>query len=155
MSDTKRAKAIVYAEDELGVHEVFKEVVEELNALEVTLQELDKAQALRRELDEKYADREVELVHEMRGIHPSMTDTRFKSEWRGWERSDVKLRDIRIELMKVKGDISTLEVKVEVSRSIIKAGCARMEQLGGYLNYLAAVKNRAEHSEKLTKRDEE
>jgi hypothetical protein len=137
-------KALKYAEDNLGVHTVFEETVEFVEGLDKLLGDLDKAQDLRRQLNEDYADREVELTHEMRGAHTNMSDTRFKSEYKGWERTDAKLREIRTELHKVQSEIQGIEYDVEVVRARIKTGCARMEQLGGYLHYLAVVKTQAE-----------
>lgn len=137
------AKALKYAEEQLGVHQVWENVQTYIQDLDGALAELDKAQDRRRELDERYADREVCLIDEMRGVHPNMSDTRFKSEFKGWERSDSTLREIRIELNKVRSEIQGLEYDVDLLRLRIKAGSARLEELGGYLHYLAAVKSAA------------
>lgn len=135
------AKALAYAEEELGVHKIFQAAKEALVALDDALTALDKAQDRRRLLDEDYADREVELISEMRGLHPNMSDTRFKSEFKNWERTDELLRALRVELNKVRSDIQGLEFEIEVIRARIRISCSRMEELGGYLHYLAAVKN--------------
>jgi hypothetical protein len=142
-----RAKALQYAEDILGVHEVFEETVELAGELDTLLGELDKAQDAKRLLVEEYADREVELISEMRGVHVSMSDTRFKSEFKGWERTDKVLRKIRGEQATVQATIQGLEYDKTVIEVRIKVGTARMVELGGYLQYLAAVK--------LAARDEE
>ena len=144
-------KALDYAEGTLKVHEVYEGVLQKLEDLDEVLADLDKAQDSRRQLDEDYADREVDLVNEMRGVHPSMSDTRFKSEFKGWERTDEVLRDLRVKLNKVRGDIQGLEIDRDLLKLRINAGCSRMEELGGYLHYLAAVKNQAE---KKTTREE-
>lgn len=145
-------KALQYAEVTLGVHEVYDEVKAELASLDTVFADLDKAQDRRRELDEDYADREVDLVNEMRGVHPNMSDTRFKSEYKGWERTDERLRALRIELNKVRSEIQGLEYDAEMMKLRIRAGSARMEELGGYLHYLAAVKNQAETVNKSDQR---
>jgi hypothetical protein len=137
------AKAIKYAED-MGVHRVFEEVVEQLENLDSLYGDLDKAQDRRRQLEEDYADREVELVGEMRGVHPNMSDTRFKSELKGWERTDKKLREIRVQLNTVRSEIQGLEYDVDLGKLRARVGAARLDELGGYFNYLAAVKNQAE-----------
>lgn len=141
-------KALEYAEVKLGVHEVWENVQTLLRDLDSALGDLDKAQDDRRELDEAYADREVELVNEMRGVHPNMSDTRFKSEFRGWERTDKVLRELRVKLMEVRSEIQGLEYDIDLIKLRIKAGSSRMEELGGYLHYLAAVKNQAETTKK-------
>jgi len=140
------AKALAYAEQELGVHRDYQVATEQLESLDATLADLDKAQDRRRKLEEDYADREVELISEMRGIHPNMSDTRFKSEFKGWERTDQALRELRVELFKVRSEIQGLELDAEMARLRIKVSCSRMEELGGYLNYLAVVKTQAEQS---------
>ena len=133
-------KALSYAENTLGVHTVYEELTGNIEQLDVVLADLDKAQDRRRGITDKMADREVELTNEMRGVHPNMSDTRFKSEWKGWERTDEVLSALRRDLLEVQGEIQGIEFDVEILRHRIKAGCARVEQLGGYLHYLAAVK---------------
>lgn len=144
MSDGK--KALDYAEQTLGVHQVWEDVQAATKELDELLADLDKAQDRKRQLNEDVADREVALASEMRGVHASMTDTRFKSEWKGWERTDKELTRLRAELNPILGEIQGLEYDIDLLRLKIKAGCARMEQLGGYLHFLAVVKNQAERS---------
>lgn len=149
------AKALKYAEETLGVHKIFDETNEWIESLDEMLAELDKAQDRKRELDEMYADREVDLINEMRGVHPSMSDTRFKSEFRGWERTDKTLREIRVQLIEIRSTIQGIEYDVDITKLRIKAGSSRMEELGGYLHYLAVVKqNQAEIANKNTQREE-
>jgi hypothetical protein len=143
------AKALVYAEETLGVHKVWENVQRYLHDLDELLTELDKAQDSKRQLDEEYADREVELISEMRGTHPSYSDTRFRTELKGWERTDKSLRAIRVKLNTVQGDIQGLGFEQEILKLRIRANTSRMEELGGYFHYLAAVKNQAEQ---ITKR---
>lgn len=138
------AKALQYAEDTLGVHEVWENVQTYLADLDELLGDLDKAQDIKRQLNEEYADREVALISEMRGVHPNMSDTRFKSEFKGWERTDKELTRIRVELNKIGSEIQGLEYDSDFLKLRIRANSARMEELGGYLHYLAAVKNQAE-----------
>lgn len=137
------AKALRYAEENLGVHVVWENVQTYLQDLDELLAELDKAHDRKRQLNEDYADREVELVHEMRTAHVSMTDTRFKSEWKGWERTDKSLGTIRVELNKVLSEIQGLEYDTDLLKLRIRSSSARLEELGGYLHYLAAVKTAA------------
>lgn len=143
------AKALKYAEEQLGVHKVFEQTVDLTEQLDILLADLDKAHDRKRQLNEDYADREVALISEMRGVHPSMSDTRFKSEYKGWERTDKELHTIRVELNQVLSSIQGLEYDKSLLELRIKAGSARMVELGGYLQYLAAVKL-ATQAEKTT-----
>lgn len=137
------AKALKYAEDTLGVHTCYLVAQSQLEVLDEVLSDLDKAQDRRRQLEDEYADREIELIGEMRGVHPQMSDTRFKSELKGWERTDDKLRSIRVELSKVRSEIQGIEIDAEMARLRIRVNSSRMEELGGYLHYLAVVKQGA------------
>lgn len=143
-----------YAEDVLRVHTVYETTQLAAESLDDELTRLDKAQDDKRKLEDEYADREIELISEMRGLHPNMSDTRFKSEFRGWERMDPELKRIRSELNIVKSVIQGVEIDVEMYRTRIKIGCARMTELGGYLNYLAGVMTQAEKTNKTDRTQE-
>lgn len=143
-------KALTYAEETLGVHECHEKAVAMIEVLDSVLSDLDKAQDRKRQLEEDYADREVELISEMRGLHPQMSDTRFRSELKGWERTDKRLRELRTELNKVRSEIGGLELDAEMARVRIKVNSSRMVELGGYLYYLGVVKTQAEQSKKTT-----
>jgi hypothetical protein len=137
------AKALQYAEVTLGVHKTWERVQQLLEDLDSTLADLDKAQDRKRDLNEKFADREVELIDEMRTVHVSMSDTRFQGEMKMWKRQDKKLMAVQADINKVLSEIQGLEYDADLMKLRIKAGSARLEELGGYLHYLAAVKSAA------------
>lgn len=141
------AKAIKYAED-MGVHDTFDETVELVNEVDKLYGDLDKAQDRRRQLEEDYSDREWALASEKRSEYHDMPETRFKTELKGWERSDEKLREIRDSIIATKGEIQGLEYDADILKLRIRVGTARLEELGGYFNYLAAVKNQADKTTK-------
>jgi len=134
------AKALQYAEEQLGVHKVYEGTINLLADLDKVLADLDTAQDRRRELNEHYSDREVELIDEMRSIHVSMSDTRFNSEMKLWKRKDTKLMRIQLDINKVLSEVQGLEYDADLTKLRIRVGAARLEELGGYLNYLAAIK---------------
>jgi hypothetical protein len=134
------AKALQYAEVTLGVHEVYDRVLVQLSDLDTALSDLDTAHDSKRDLNEQYADREIELIEEMRTVHVSMSDTRFNSELKAWKRQDTKLMKIQKDLNRVLSNIQGLEYDADLLKLRIRAGSSRMEELGGYLHYLAAVK---------------
>lgn len=135
------AKALAYAENQLGVHSVFEGVQQHLEYLDTQLGDLDKALDAKRAVNEKIEDREAQLIGEKRGTHPEMTDTGFQTRLKEWRRKDPELQLLRAELNIALAEIQGAEMDLELTRARIKTGCARMEQLGGYLNYLASVKN--------------
>ena len=134
------AKALAYAEQTLKVHEVFEETTAQLSTLDVLTTDLDKALDRKRELAEKYEDRYVQLLGEKRGTHPEMSDTGFKTRLREWEREDPELAIARNDQMAVASEIQGLEFDIDMCKVRLRVGSARMEELGGYLHYLAAVK---------------
>jgi len=148
MSDA--LKALQYAEENLGVNKVFEELTGYLNDLDVSTSDLDKALDAKRELEEEYADAEVDLVNEKRGLHPEMSDTKFRQELKIWERENDRTNTLRIQLNAVKSEIQGLEFDQAVLKARITVGSARLTELGGYLNYLTAVKNQAENAKKKT-----
>jgi hypothetical protein len=134
------AKALQYAEDTLGVHQVYEATIQNLKDLDTLLADLDKAHDRKRELNEQFADREVELIEEMRTVHVSYSDTRFNAEMKSWKRQDSKLMMVNAEINKVLSEIQGLEYDADLLKLRIRTGTSRMEELGGYLHYLAAVK---------------
>ena len=62
--------------------------------------------------------------------------------------------ELRKQLTGVAAQVDGLELDLSVQQSIIKIETARMTELGGYFNYLAAVKE-AETLTKLTKPGEQ
>jgi hypothetical protein len=157
MTDRKpspQKKALDYAENVLHVHREHERAKLQLESLDELLVELDKAQDRKREINENITDREVELIGEKRGLHSDMSSTEFKTRLREWEREDGKLTALRIELNSVLSEVQGIEYDVDITRLRIKTACARMEQLGGYLNYLAAIRNQAEKITKPTESSE-
>lgn len=148
MSDA--LKALQYAEDQLGVNQVYEMACGHLEDLDVSTSDLDKALDRKRELEEKYADAEVDLINEKRGLHPDISDTKFRQELKVWEREDDALNQLRIDLNSVKSEIQGLEFDLSIIKARIQVGSARLVELGGYLNYLTAVKNQAENQKKRT-----
>lgn len=148
MSDA--LKALTYAEENLGVHKVYETLLQHLEDLDVSTSDLDKALDRKREIEEKYADAEVDLVNEKRGLHPEMSDTKFKAELKVWERENDAMNQLRLDLNAVKSEIQGLEFDQSMLKARIQVGSARLVELGGYLNYLTAVKNQAENAKKKT-----
>lgn len=134
------AKALQYAEETLGVHEIHQRVMQQLDDLDTLLADLDRAQDRKRDLNEHYSDREVELIGEMRTVHVSYSDTKFNAEVKLWKRQDKKLMTIQLEINQVLSEIQGLEYDADLLKLRIRANSSRMEELGGYLHYLAAVK---------------
>lgn len=137
------AKAVAYAENDLGVHLIFEQTVQHTVTLDTLLADLDKAQDDKRRLLEEIADAEADLASDERGKHADMSAAAFDQHFKAAKRKDPDLRILRGSLDERLGEIQGLEFDIDLCKTRIKVGVARMEQLGGYLHYLAAVKAEA------------
>lgn len=144
------AKAVTYAENKLGVHKVLQNAVDAQSELDSIFSELDKLHELKRSLADEVQDREVAVYVEERTKHTEMSATALDAHVKNTRRQDEDLINMRKETNENLNLIQGLEYDVEIQRNMIKMSCARMEQLGGYLNYLAAVKN-ADQADKANK----
>jgi len=133
-------RAIDYAEDVLNVHHAYRNAQAALEALHESLNHLNRLKARRTSLNERFADRRASLVSEERGKHPDQGVTRFDEHIKTQERKDEELTGIRLELQDVGAEITRIEYDVDMQKATIRVLSARMEELGGYLNYLASVK---------------
>jgi hypothetical protein len=134
------AKALDYAEGTLGVHSVFEETVTEKDKLDKLLTDLSEARDRRRDIELKVSDREMEVTSEERSKHPDMPVTRWDKHIKESFRDDDELRALREQRFNVDSEIEGLDFDRQIAETTIKIGIARMTELGGYLNYLAAVK---------------
>lgn len=133
-------KALQYAEQELGVHTVYREAEQLVEEIDRISAELDVWHDDKRSIVEDIADREALLLGEERARHPEMSATGLDQHLRSQKRLDPELKTLRDKLNQRLADISGGEYDLAVLNSRLRIKVARMEELGGYLNYLAAVK---------------
>lgn len=133
---------VEYAETKLGVHTVYAEALEAQADLDNLATELDTAQDNRRKLAEQIADREAALQGEMWSAHATESATWLKEHMSQFKREDVALKALRELLLNEQSTVAGLEYDMTVKQSQVRILSARMDQQGGYLNYLAAVMNR-------------
>lgn len=131
---------VTYAEQELGVHKVYEDALAAQVELDALAASLDEANDSRRYLLDMIADREVELLDDERAKHASQSATWLKEHMKSAERKDAKLTELRGKMMEIDSTRQGLDYDYEVCKSKLRLLEARMNQLGGYLNYLAAVK---------------
>lgn len=147
MATTPARKALDYAEQQLSVHSVYEEAVENRQKLDALLGDLDKAHDTKRGLQAAIEDRGYELLSVERGKHHDMSATALDQHMKQVRHRDEAMKQYRVQLDTVTGEIQGLEYDAEMLRIGIKILVARMEELGGYLQYLAAIKQ----AETLTK----
>ncbi len=142
--------ALAYAETQLGVHNVFEEALGNRDSLDALLGDLDKAHDTKRTVQAAMSDREFELLTEERGKHHEMSATALDQHMKQVKWRDEKMKDYRLRLDLVAGEIQGLEYDAEMLRITIRILTARMEELGGYLHYLGAVKQAETTTKQMT-----
>lgn len=133
-------KALEYAEQNLGVHEVYGEAKAARDTLQNVIDNLIGARFKKREWESVLADREMELVIEERGKHPEFSATAMDAHMKRIKHTDEKCKNLRIEIAGHTNAIDALEHSKTMAEYDIKIAVARLQELGGYLEYLAAVK---------------
>lgn len=132
--------ALEYAEIKLGVHTVHESAVAARNSLDECLTRLSEARDLKRDLEFRISDREQELAADEYGKHPDMAQNRMDKHLKGAFYADDTWRELREQLSKATGDAEGYEYDRTVIEADIRIAVSRMSELGGYLQYLAAVK---------------
>lgn len=137
---SKPSDAIKYAEETLGIHEVFEETVEAKNKLDKILTEISEKRDQLRDKEFLLADKEMEIASDERGKHADMSATAMEKHLKIAYSNDGAVRGFREEIARLKSDIEGLEYDRSIEEHTIKIGCARMTQLGGYFQYLSVIK---------------
>jgi chromosome segregation ATPase len=133
-------KALEYAENVLGVHDVWRDALQARNELDEALTPLSEARDKRRELEFLLQDAEMEVASEEWGKHSDMAVTRMEKHLKIAIQNNDRCRELREQIAKVQGDIDGFESDVEVAKASVRIASARLTELGGYLQYLAAIK---------------
>lgn len=133
-------RSITYAEGTLGVHDVYQEAKAALADLRHAQTALVEHLNSKRIVAEQLADREYELVSEERAKYHEMSATAFEPHMRKVKHEDPEMKRLRGDLSKIQYEIDTTEAAVREHEFTCKVKQARMEELGGLLNFYAAVK---------------
>jgi hypothetical protein len=133
-------KALTYAEQTLGVHSVYESARNLQSSFEAVLLELKDARASKRSLEEQISEREVDVMIEETTKHPSMSATAMKEHLKKATQKDEALRRYRYMAMDLAGTIDTLEMRKSCLEQETRIEVARLNELGGYLNYLMSIK---------------
>lgn len=133
-------KAVTYAESQLGVNAIFEAAVLARNTLDGTLTELSTVRDRKSDLEYRLQDAEMEVASDERGKHPDMSAAAMEKHMRIALNNTDGVRELREQITKTKSDIDGLEMDKTMAQTDINIAVARLTELGGYLNYLAAIK---------------
>lgn len=140
--------SLAYAEEQLGVHKVYSEAELALNNLADIVKQLDAAITLRSSLDATIRDREMDLMISEAAKNSELSQAALDRRMKRVYHEDQTLKELRHKRALAAADASGLDLDIEHAKYVIKVKVGRMEELGGYLNYLASVKNSEANSTK-------
>ena len=147
------AKALRYAEEELRVHTVYNEVLVTREELDKVLTDLSELRDKKRALALSLEDKELAVAADEWGKHPDMAVSRMEKHIKQAYSNDGEIRGMREELAKLSGDIEGREFDRDMLETDIRIACARLMELGGYLQYLAAIKTEAGKASETKRED--
>ena len=133
-------RAVHYAETKLAVNDIYKEAVTARNGLDQCLDKLAELRDVKRSYENSILDREMDLSADERSKHPDMSDAAMGRHLKIIYHRDSVLTEARSRLDRLSSDLEGLEFDKSILDTDIKIAVARMNELGGYLGFLAAVK---------------
>lgn len=132
--------ALDYAERELGVHSIFDHTQMHLEQHDTERSRLDNLCKRKAEKEADYTLAEYEFISEARAADPDSSQTAFEKAVKRLVALNPRLRELRKELVELAYEIDMSETNVARYRMMTELGIARMNELGGYFQYLAAIK---------------
>jgi hypothetical protein len=134
------ANPVAYAEDTLGVNTVWTACQDASEGLITVVTELAAVRNEIRDIEAKVSYREMEVTESEWAKHPDMPVTRMDKHVKAAFLKDVDLQEFQAQLRSLRGKAERLDgMKIE-GETIVRVTTARMIELGGYLQYLAAAK---------------
>lgn len=134
---------VTYAEDTLGVHDVWTDAQRRLEQHAAAVAERAALTTAIRRLKVRITDREAELTSDLTAVHADVkTVTERNKLVKEGIQKDPQVQDMKSEL----DDLEATRDMVSADIARHEQGChvlaARMTELGGLLNFYAAARNR-------------
>lgn len=133
------AQAVGYAQS-IGLDSVYTEALQALEQWQQAERTVIATRHTRRQLEEQLEDREMEVASIERAANPDMSATAFKEHIRGPLRSDSASRELRSQLTEAQWQLDCAMLTSDDAKLTLRIKSARLNELGGYLTYLAAVR---------------
>lgn len=130
------------AEKQLGIEQVHQEAQSAKKELDEVLTRLAEVRDRKRDLESQLADQEVTIIQSVWQANSDLAQGRLDKLVKNELVQAVQMRLCRNDLSTVSSEIEGLEYDRAVIETTIKVTTARMIQLGGYLNLLAALINK-------------
>lgn len=134
-------KAVSYAEDTLGVNEIHLVALTARTELDASFTKISELKDFKRNAEQKVSERELELIGDEHGRHPELSVAAMERHLKLELPKDPLLRELRGNVTMAISDIEGVEYDIRVFEADVRIAVARLNELGGYLTYLAAVKS--------------
>jgi hypothetical protein len=135
-----KQNAVTYAEDTLGVHVVWEEAQQRIEAHGLATEGALRAKRDIRDIEERITDREAEITSDERGANPDMKITAFKEHLKVAFANDSVHQALVAELANSQNVRDGHDADMRHHELGIRALTARMTELGGLLEFYAAAK---------------
>lgn len=145
-AESAALKALRYAEDQLGVHLVYNLATDDRNKLDGLLTDIGEARDKKRITERSIEDRQFEIMSRELATHPAMSAAAMDKHLKLAYHGDPDLQQLRAQHVAAVNDLDGLELDRAMVETDIKIAVARLNELGGYFEYLAAIKNQAASS---------
>jgi hypothetical protein len=129
-----------YAQRNLEVNKVYAEAQEAREELVRDQAKLAQGREIKRDLEFRLRDREMEITSDERGKHPEMSQAAMDRHLKTAFHADDSYRELKEQLDRAGLAVWQVEQDIDLDHADIRIATARLTELGGYLNYLAALK---------------
>lgn len=132
-------KALDYVES-LGLNSVYNEALAARNELDEKHKQLLQLRGERRRQEQLLADLEMAVIEDERSRHPEMSQAAMDKHLKVAFSNNGDIRETREALSSLAGEIDFVEFEINRIHQDIKIAVARLEELGGYFQFMAVIK---------------
>lgn len=129
-----------YAEDDLGVHNIYDEARAHFDDHSYYTKQVESLNLQIRDIKTQIEDREREVVSDERAKQLDLSKTAFGEHLKEVLKADESLRAMRGDLSALEAERSNCELNLKNLSLGIQLRSARMEELGGLLYFYAVCK---------------
>lgn len=137
----RRSRAVIYAEDTLGINSIYDECIALEEDLAPFLERQAQLRSSIREVTDRIEEREMELVEKIRVDDPDMSMAKLDRELKRTMFDDEKYVQRKQQLRELKEELDNAEVEIRTRELSLRTRVTRMQELGAYMVYLGSVKN--------------
>lgn len=135
------SSGVNYAETQLEVHAVYEDCIAAQERLDKIHEGILSVKHSKTWAEESLKDAEAQFTIEQRAEFRELSQAAFDKQLKTSMRLDTNLKQLRQDIINYETNLATIEQQARSHESQIRILTARMNELSGYLVYLAALKN--------------